>query len=511
MIIFYQNILLVKIKLVTLHYYNIIVNMQMDEKQYIAIDLKSFYASVECVERGMDPLDTCLVVADASRTNKTICLAVSAALKTFKTGGRPRLFELEQKVREVNRQRNGWRKSISLKELTEKPQLKVDYIVAPPRMSRYLEYSHTIEQIYQRYVSSDDLYAYSVDEVFVDATPYLKLYGTSAVELARRIVGDIAASTGITATAGVGTNMYLCKIAMDIMAKKMPADENGVRVARLDETSYRELLWDHQPLTDFWRLGPGTARRLAQFGMFTMGDIARCSIDNEELLYRQFGVNAEFLIDHAWGYEPVTMAEVKAYKPATHSLSNGQVLTEAYPADRARIVALEMIDSLSLKLIDHQLLTDQITLTISYDHENILNPDIRARYSGKIKTDHYGRPVPVHSHGTSNFPRPTSAGSELGKALGELFDRIVNPLLLIRRLTIGLHRLTSEADAPPAQLELFVDYDELTSRSERERRRQEAILGIKKQFGKNAILTGLNYADGATQRQRNSQIGGHKA
>lgn len=485
--------------------------MQTKERQYIAFDLKSFYASVECVERGMDPLDTCLVVADASRTNKTICLAVSAALKSFKTGGRPRLFELEQKIREANRERHGWRKSISFKELAEKHQLKIDYIVAPPRMSRYLEYSHTIEEIYQRYISKEDLYVYSIDEVFIDATPYLQLYGISAVELARKMVTDISRFTGITATAGVGTNMYLCKIAMDIMAKRMSPDENGVRVAELNEMSYREQLWEHQPLTDFWRLGAGTARRLAQFGMFTMGDIARCSIDNESLLYRQFGVNAEFLIDHAWGYEPVTMAEVKAYRPATHSLSSGQVLTEAYPAAKARIVALEMVDSLSLKLIDHQLLTDQLTLTISYDHENILNPEIRARYTGKIKADHYGRPVPVHSHGTTNFSRPTSAGSELAGALGELFDRIVNPLLLIRRLTIGAHRLTSEADTPPTQLELFVDYDELTSRTERERRRQETILTIKKQFGKNAILTGLNYAEGATQRQRNSQIGGHKA
>lgn len=485
--------------------------MQTKESQFIAIDLKSFYASVECVERGMDPLDTCLVVADASRTNKTICLAVSAALKSFKTGGRPRLFELEQKVKEANRSRCGWRKSISLKELTKNSQLKVDYIAAPPRMSRYVEYSHTIEEIYRRYISADDFYVYSVDEVFIDATPYLQLYGISAVELARRIVRDIARTTGIAATAGVGSNMYLCKIAMDIMAKKMSPDEYGVRVAYLDEMTYREQLWDHQPLTDFWRLGAGTARRLAQFGMLTMGDVASCSIDNEALLYRQFGVNAEFLIDHAWGYEPVTMAEVKAYRPATHSLSSGQVLTEPYPAAKARIVVLEMIDSLSLKLIDHQLLTDQLTLTLGYDHENIRNPEIRASYTGKIKSDHYGRPVPVHSHGTTNFPRPTSAGSELSQAISELFDRIVNPLLLIRRITIGVNRLTSEADVPPMQLELFVDYDELTSRSERERRRQETILSIKKQFGKNAILTGLNYAEGATQRQRNSQIGGHKA
>ncbi len=485
--------------------------MQNEVKQFIAIDLKSFYASVECVERGMDPLDTCLVVADASRTNKTICLAVSAALKTFGTGGRPRLFEVEQKIREVNRARPGRRKSISLKELTRCPSLPVDYIVAPPRMSRYVEYSNRITAIYQRYIAPEDIYVYSVDEVFIDATPYMRLYGLSAVDLARKIVREIVAETGITATAGVGTNMYLCKIAMDIMAKKMPPDRFGVRVAELDELSFRQQLWDHKPLTDFWRLGSGTARRLASIGIFTMGDIARCSINNEALLYRQFGVNAEFMIDHAWGYEPVTLAEVKAYKPSSHSLSSGQVLSEPYSAAKARIVALEMIDNLSLKLIDNQLLTDQLTLTINYDSENLTNPEIRARYDGKVTADHYGRPVPVHSHGTANLPNPSSAGSELSGALAGLFDRIVNPALLIRRLTIALNRLTSEADAEPVQLELFVDYDQLTAKAERERRRQETVLKIKKQFGKNSILTGLNYADGATQRQRNGQLGGHKA
>lgn len=486
--------------------------MQTQVRQYIAIDLKSFYASVECVERGMDPLDTCLVVADGSRTDKTICLAVSAALKTFGVGGRPRLFEVKQRVGEINRQRRGaWRKSISLKELTANPLMPVDYILATPRMSRYMEYSHRIEAIYRRYVSSDDLYVYSVDEVFIDITPYLRLYGLSAREIASRMVREIASETGITATAGVGTNMYLCKIAMDIMAKKMPPDEFGVRVAELDELTYRQHLWDHLPLTDFWRLGAGTARRLASLGIMTMGDLARYSLNNEARLYQVFGVNAEFLIDHAWGYEPVTMQEVKNYRPATRSLSSGQVLCEAYPADKARIVTLEMIDNVSLKLIDNKLLTDQITLTVNYDAENLLRPEIRSRYTGKIKTDHYGRPVPVHAHGTVNLPQPSSAGSVLSTAVAELFDRIVNPLLLIRRLTLSINRLQDEAAAAPRQLELFIDYDELNSRTERERRRQETILHIKKHFGKNAILTGLNYAEGATQRQRNSQIGGHKA
>lgn len=486
--------------------------MQTQVRQYIAIDLKSFYASVECVERGMDPLDTCLVVADGSRTDKTICLAVSAALKTFGVGGRPRLFEVKQRVGEINRQRRGaWRKSISLKELTANPLMPVDYILATPRMSRYMEYSHRIEAIYRRYVSSDDLYVYSVDEVFIDITPYLRLYGLSAREIASRMVREIASETGITATAGVGTNMYLCKIAMDIMAKKMPPDEFGVRVAELDELTYRQHLWDHLPLTDFWRLGAGTARRLASLGIMTMGDLARYSLNNEARLYKVFGVNAEFLIDHAWGYEPVTMQEVKNYRPATRSLSSGQVLCEAYPADKARIVTLEMIDNVSLKLIDNKLLTDQITLTVNYDAENLLRPEIRSSYTGKIKTDHYGRPVPVHAHGTVNLPQPSSAGSVLSTAVAELFDRIVNPLLLIRRLTLSINRLQDEAAAAPRQLELFIDYDELNSRTERERRRQETILHIKKHFGKNAILTGLNYAEGATQRQRNSQIGGHKA
>ena len=485
--------------------------MQTEERQYIAIDLKSFYASVECVERGMDPLDTCLVVADASRTDKTICLAVSVAMKSFGLGGRSRLFEVEQKIREVNRGHCSARKSFSLKELMANKSLATGYIVAPPRMSLYMEYSDKINAIYQSYFAEEDIYVYSVDEVFIDATPYLRLYGISARELAVRLVTDIMKATGITATAGVGTNMYLCKIAMDIFAKKMPPDANGVRVAVLDEMTYRRELWDHQPITDFWRIGHGTARRLATFGMFTMGDIARCSIENEELLYRQFGVNAEFMIDHAWGYEPVTMAVVKNYRPATRSISSGQVLSEPYTADKARVVVLEMIGIVSLKLIDHKLLTNQIMLTINYDHRNILDPVIHAAYRGKIVSDYHGRPIPQPAHGTINLHRPSSAGSVLTDKTAELFDRIVNPSLLVRRLTLSINNLTPERFDEPFQLELFTDYDEINRRARNERNRQEAILKIKKHFGKNAILTGLNYAAGATQRQRNSQIGGHKA
>lgn len=486
--------------------------MQSEYRQYIAIDLKSFFASVECVERGLNPLDACLVVADESRTRKTICLAVSAALKSFGLGGRPRLFEVVRKVREVNKSRGtAGRKSISLAELTADKTLAVDYVVAPPRMSRYVEYSNRIRAIYQKYFAPDDIYSYSVDEVFIDATPYLKMYGLSGREIAAKVVREILAETGITATAGVGTNMYLCKIAMDIVAKKMTSDSSGVRVAELDEMTYRQLLWEHKPLTDFWRLGSGTARRLASFGMFTMGDIARCSIDNEALLYRQFGVNAEFLIDHAWGYESATIADVKNYRPATRSISSGQVLCEPYPSDKARIVIREMIDSISLKLIANKLVTDQIALTINYDSQNMLEPAIRSQYTGKITTDYYGRAVPVHAHGTVNFPRPTSSGETLSEKVSELFDRIINPLLLVRRLTLSVNRIIPERDVKPMQLELFVDYDEINRRTSAERRRQEAIIRIKRQFGKNAILKGLNYAEGATQRQRNSQIGGHKA
>ena len=489
-------------------------------RQYIAIDLKSFYASVECVERGLDPLDTCLVVADASRTEKTICLAVSPALKAYGTGGRPRLFEVVQKVREANYRRGRQGKSSSKAVLDSHPEIAVDYLVAPPRMAHYIEYSTRIYDIYLRYIAPEDIHVYSIDEVIMDVTAYLTTYCMTAHELAMKMIREVLAETGITATAGIGTNMYLCKIAMDIVAKKMPPDKDGVRIAELDEMSYRRELWEHTPLTDFWRVGRGIANRLAPYGILTMGDIARCSINNEDFLYKLFGVNAELLIDHAWGWEPVTMEYVKTYRPEAKSISSGQVMTCAYTSAQARNVVLEMADSVSLDLIDKRLVTDQLVLTVGYDIESLTRPEIRAKYNGKITTDHYGRQVPVHAHGTINIEHPTSSGKILTEKVSELYDRIINPDLLVRRLTLSINRLIHEEDVkskPQAmQLDLFTDYEELKRQQEaeeaelaKERRRQEAVLKIKKMFGKNAILKGLNYADGATQRDRNQQIGGH--
>ena len=495
------------------------INMNT-ERQYIAIDLKSFYASVECVERGLDPLDTCLVVADPSRTEKTICLAVSPALKSYGIGGRPRLFEVVQKVREVNRQRGCSGKSHSKKELDAHRELAVDYLVAQPRMAHYIQYSTRIYEIYLRYIAPEDIHVYSIDEVFMDVTSYLKSYRMTAHELAMKIIREVLAETGITATAGIGTNLYLCKVAMDIVAKKMPADKDGVRIAELDEMTYRRLLWEHTPLTDFWRVGRGTAARLATYGILTMGDIARCSIEREDLLYGLFGVNAELLIDHAWGWEPVTMDLIKAYRPETSSISSGQVLQSPYTVAKARNVVLEMTDSLSLDLVDKKLVTDQLVLTIGYDTESLTDRNIREKYQGKVTTDRYGRQVPVHAHGTANMERPTSSESILMEKAGELFDRIVNPDLLVRRITLSANHLVHETDIQPnpktVQLDLFTDYEQLEKEQKaeeemlaKERRRQEAVLQIKKKFGKNAILKGLNYADGATQRERNQQIGGH--
>jgi len=490
-------------------------------RQYIAIDLKSFYASVECVERGLDPLDTCLVVADASRTEKTICLAVSPALKTYGTGGRPRLFEVIQKVRAANCGRGRSGKSFSKTVLDAHPELAVDYIVAKPRMAYYIEYSTRIYNVYLRYIAPEDIHVYSIDEVIMDATEYIGIYGLTAHELALKMIREVLAETGITATAGIGTNMYLCKVAMDIVAKKMPPDGDGVRIAELDEMSYRRQLWEHTPLTDFWRVGRGIARRLADYGILTMGDIARCSLEHESLFYQLFGVNAELLIDHAWGWEPVTMEQVKAYRPETKSISSGQVLHCAYTADKARNVALEMADNLSLELIDHNLVTDQMVLTIGYDVESLIDPVIRAKYKGRVTVDHYGRPVPVHSHGTVNMDEHTSSGRIIVGKIAWLYDRIVDPGLLVRRLTLSANRLLHEKDLKnrpvmTEQLDLFTDYDELRRLKQaedaelsKERRRQETVLRIKKIYGKNAILNGLNYADGATQRDRNQQIGGH--
>ena len=492
----------------------------MKRRVYIAIDLKSFYASVECVERGLDPLDTCLVVADASRTDKTICLAVSPALKAYGTGGRPRLFEVNRIIREVNRRRGCLTKSHSKAILDTRPDVAVDFLVAPPRMALYVDYSSRIYNVYLRYVAPEDIHVYSIDEVFIDITAYLSTYRMTPHELTIRMIREVLAETGITATAGIGSNMYLCKIAMDILAKKMPPDKDGVRIAELDETSYRRHLWDHTPLTDFWRVGRGIANRLATAGMFTMGDIARCSIDNESLLFDLFGVNAELLIDHAWGWEPVTMDLVKSYRAPTSSICSGQVLQSAYPVAHARNVVLEMADAVSLELLDKRLVTDQIVLTINYDTESLTDPDIRSRYHGRITTDYYGRSVPLHSHGTINISEPTSSASVIIDHVARLYDNIVNPILLVRRLSLSINHLVGEhlVVTPPEveQLDLFTDYEALRREKEarqaslsRERRRQEAVLRIKKMFGKNAILKGLNYADGATQRSRNRQIGGH--
>lgn len=493
-------------------------------RKYIAIDLKSFYASVECVERGLDPLDALLVVADRSRTEKTICLAVSPALKTFGTGGRPRLFEVVQRVREANYRRSRICRltgtSTSGRELADRPDLGADFIVAPPRMAHYIAYSTRIYNVYLRYIAPEDIHVYSIDEVFIDATDYLETYRTTAHDLAMKMIREVLAETGVTATAGIGTNLYLSKIAMDIVAKKMPPDSDGVRIAELDEQTYRQKLWSHEPLTDFWRVGKGIANRLAKYGIYTMGDIALMSHRNEDFLYRELGVNAELLIDHAWGWEPVTIDLIKAYKPETRSICSGQVLQSPYTVAQARNVVLEMTDALSLDLIDKGLVTDQIVLEIGYDVESLTAMDSASAYQGEIHVDRYGRKVPKSGHGTSNIPHHTSSGSILQQTVAELYDRIVNPALLVRRLTINANKLLPENAAiqasAPRQLDLFGDFQQeeqkrrqLHQQLEKERRRQQAEILIKKKFGKNAILKGLNYSDGATQRDRNAQIGGH--
>lgn len=495
--------------------------MDLGQRQYIAIDLKSFYASVECVERGLNPLDACLVVADESRTEKTICLAVSPALKAFGIPGRPRLFEVVQRVREVNRARGlsaiqSPPSSFSGRELAENLRLAVSYIVAPPRMRRYIDCSAQIYNVYLRHIAPEDIHVYSIDEVFIDATSYLDTYNISAHDLALRIIRDVLAETGITATAGIGTNMYLCKIAMDIVAKKMPPDADGVRVAQLDEMSYRRQLWSHRPLTDFWRVGRGIARRLEANGMLTMGDVARRSLRDLKWFYAEFGVNAELLIDHAWGVEPVDMASVKAYHPEMRSMSLGQVLQRPYKCGEARNVVREMADTVALDLVDKGLVTNQIVLTVGYDRDGM------AGYGGRTRIDRYGREVPWHAHGTANSDCYTSSSRLIIDKVTELFDRIVNPSLTIRRLTLSINRLIPECQAsePPriVQYDLFTDYEELARQRQaeqaelaRERRRQKAVIALRKKFGKNAILKGLNFTDGATQRDRNRQIGGHKA
>ena len=498
------------------------------EKQYVAIDLKSFYASVECIERELDPLTTNLLVADESRTEKTICLAVSPSLKSYGIPGRARLFEALQKVREANAMRlakaPGHRftgKSWDHTALQKDPSLEIDFIIAPPRMGHYMEHSAKIYETYLKYVAPEDIHVYSIDEVFIDATPYLKNRGMDAHEFTKMILQDVLKTTGITATAGIGTNLYLCKVAMDIVAKHVPPDQDGVRIAALDEMSYRKLLWEHQPLTDFWRVGPGYARKLQKHGMFTMGDVARCSLGksdefyNEELLYQLFGVNAELLIDHAWGYEPCTLRHIKAYQPSANSVSSGQVLHCPYTAEKARLIVKEMADLLVLDLVDKGLLTDQVTLTVGYDIENLTDPTRRAAYRGAVTTDHYGRKVPKHAHGTVNFPAANSSTHQITDAFTSLFDRIADPALLVRRLTLTANHLLPETSAMQRcefqQLDLFAP-PEGTEKEDlaREKRRQKAVIGIKKKYGKNAIVRGMNLQEGATAMDRNRQIGGHR-
>ena len=492
-------------------------------KQYIAIDLKSFYASQECVARELDPLTTNLVVADDSRTEKTICLAVSPGLKSFGIPGRPRLFEVVQKVREANalrRQRAPGKvftgKSCDVDELRRDPSLEIDYIVAPPRMAHYMECSTRIYEIYLKYIAPEDIHIYSIDEVFIDATPYLRTYGLTAWELARKLIGEVLDTTGITATVGIGTNLYLAKVAMDIVAKKTEPDEHGVRIAQLDEMSYRRRLWDHRPLTDFWRVGRGYAKKLQQHGIFTMGDIARCSIDNEALFYKLFGINAELLIDHAWGWEPTTMADIKAYRPAANSMGSGQVLHEPYTWEKARLIVREMTDLLVLDLVDKGLVTDQMVLTVGYDRENLTDPARRKAYRGEITRDPYGREIPKHAHGTAPLGKYTASTRQITDAVLALYDRITDPSLLVRRVNLVAGRVLPEAQAPreEGQMDLFTDWEAKEKEEaelQREKRRQQAVLTIRKKYGKNAILKGMNYQEGATTKDRNAQIGGHKA
>ena len=499
---------------------------------YIAIDLKSFYASVECQERNLDPLNTNLVVADASRTQKTICLAVSPSLKVYGIPGRARLFEVMKRVDDVNRWRHSKAKnqkftgeSVFADELKSNDSLKLGFITAPPQMALYMKYSTKIYEIYLKYVAPEDIHVYSIDEVFMDVTHYLKVYKMMPEELASKMICDVYEQTGITATAGIGTNLYLCKVAMDIMAKHAAPDDRGVRIAKLDEYSYRKYLWNHRPLTDFWRVGRGYAKKLEAAGLYTMGDIARCSLGkendyyNEDFLYKMFGINAELLIDHAWGYEPVTMEHIKAYKPQSNSIGSGQVLHCPYDFEHAKLVVREMTDLLVLDLVDKRLVTDQLVLTIGYDIENL---DNRSReYKGEISIDRYGRRIPKHAHGTANLEKKSST-ILITEAVMQLYDRIVDPKLLIRRINITANKVMDEDKAKEnegyEQMELFTDYtmaDEKKSamdeKIKKERKLQEAMLSVKKRYGKNAMLKGMNLEEGATAIQRNGQIGGHRA
>jgi len=482
---------------------------------YAAIDLKSFYASVECMERHLDPLTTNLVVADASRTDKTICLAVSPSLKSYGIGGRARLFEVVQRVRQINQARRqdapgrklGPPETDNLKVQAD-PSVALGYITAPPQMARYMEVSSQIYTIYLQYVAPEDIHVYSIDEVFIDLTDYIRMRGCSARELTMLMIRDVLKKTGITATAGIGTNLYLAKVAMDIVAKHVEADKDGVRIAELDEMSYRHQLWEHRPLTDFWRIGRGIAAKLESYGMRTMGDIALYSTHPqwEDELYRMFGVNAELIIDHAWGWEPCTMDQIKAYKPQVNSISSGQVLSEPYDFKKGRLIAKEMTDALVFDLVSKRMVTDRITLSVSYDTENLTRKDIK--YDGPVETDYYGRSVPKPAHGTVDLDGHTSSSEFIIKAVTKLYNRIVNPDLTIRRFNVTAQNVINESDAPPRQLDLF---GENVPADGRERRRQEAVLAIRKRYGKNSILRGMNFEEGSTARERNKQVGGHKA
>ena len=498
----------------------------MANKAYIAIDLKSFYASVECVDRGLDPLDTNLVVADPTRTEKTICLAVSPSLKSYGIPGRARLFEAIQKVREVNAQRkykapghSFSHESYFHSELIKDPSAELTFITAPPRMAHYMEVSTRIYNVYLKYIAPEDIHVYSIDEVFIDATDYLKTYGLTPRELAMKMVLDVLETTGITATAGIGTNLYLCKIAMDIYAKHCEPDKNGVRIAELDEMSYRRILWNHRPLTDFWRVGRGISKKLEEHGMYTMGDVARCSVGresdyyNEDLLYKLFGVNAELLIDHAWGWEPTEISDIKSYRPESSSLSSGQVLQEPYEFSKAKLVLKEMADLLSLELVSKRIVTDQIFLTVGYDIESL-----KKSYSGAVETDRYGRKIPKTAHSSEKIGRYTSSTKLICETAMKLFDRIVDKELLVRRMYIVANHIITENDAEKEreyiQLNLFSDtvkQEAEENELKKEKDMQKAILKIKSKYGKNSIIKGMNLKEGATALERNRQIGGHKA
>lgn len=495
------------------------------QKIYIAIDLKSFYASVECVERKLDPMNTHLVVADPNRTEKTICLAVSPSLKAYGLAGRARLFEVAQKVRQINAERRFKApdrilrgKSCFASELSANSSLALDFVIAPPQMAKYMQISTQIYNVYKKYISPDDIVVYSIDEVFIDATDYVKLYNCTARELAMKIILDVLKTTGITATAGIGTNLYLAKVAMDIGAKHIKADGNGVRIAELDEMSYRKKLWSHEPLTDFWRVGRGYAKKLEMHGMYSMGDVARCSLENEDLLYSLFGINAELLIDHAWGYEPCEIKHIKACKPQNNCLSSGQVLQSPYDYEKTKIIVKEMTELLCLDMVAKRIVTNQIVLTVGYDIENLTDPEIRKKYKGEVTTDFYGRQVPKHAHGTQSLGVYTSSAKKILQAVLNLFERIYNKHLLARRINITANGIISESEGDKLnscrQLSIFDD--EAASAIEqqelvRERKLKETTIAIKKRYGKNAILKGTDLQEGATTKERNGQIGGHKA